>query len=170
MFNLEVSGWSIALRSLIVYAALLVGLRLAGKRELGQMTPFDLVVILLIANAVQNAMVGPDTSVTGGLIAAAVLIAVNYGVAQARERLPWLRRAVEGAPTILIKDGKFVADHLRQEGLEKEEVLMAIREHGVASLKDVRLAVLEVDGSISIVPTDAKAMRTRRHVRFLRKG
>jgi uncharacterized membrane protein YcaP (DUF421 family) len=169
MFSLEVSGWSIVLRSLIVYAALLVGLRLAGKRELGQMTPFDLVVILLIANAVQNAMVGPDTSVTGGLIAAAVLIVVNYGVAQARERLPWLRRAVEGAPTILIKDGKFVADHLRREGLE-EEVLMAIREHGVAGLKDVRLAVLEVDGSISIVPTDAKAMRTRRHVRFLRKG
>jgi len=170
MFGLEVSGWSIVLRTLIVYAAVLIGLRLAGKREIGQMTPFDLVVILLIANAVQNAMVGPDTSVTGGLIAAAVLIVVNYGVAQARERLPWLRRAVEGAPTILIKDGKFVADHLRREGLEEEEVLMAIREHGVAGLKDVRLAVLEVDGSISIVPADAKATRTRRHVRVLKKG
>jgi uncharacterized membrane protein YcaP (DUF421 family) len=170
MFSLDVSGWSIVLRTLIVYGAVLIGLRLAGKREIGQMTPFDLVVILLIANAVQNAMVGPDTSVTGGLIAAGVLIVANYGVAQARERLPWLRRAVEGTPTLLINDGKFVSEHLRREGLEEEEVLMAIREHGVADLKDVRMAVLEVDGSISIVPTDAQAMRTRRHVRFLRKG
>ena len=170
MFSLDVSGWSIVVRTAIVYAALLAGLRLAGKREIGQMTPFDLVVILLIANAVQNAMVGPDTSVTGGLIAAGALIVADYGVAQARERLPWLRRAVEGTPTILINDGKFVADHLRREGLEEEEVLMAIREHGFADVKDVRVAVLEVDGSISIVPAHAPAMRTRRHVRFLRKG
>jgi len=170
MFSLDVNGWSIVARTVIVYAALLVGLRLAGKRELGQMTPFDLVVILLIANAVQNAMVGPDTSVTGGLIAAAVLIAANYGVAQARERLPLLRRAVEGTPTLLISDGKFVTEHLRREGLEEDEVLMAIREHGVAELKDVRMAVLEVDGSISIVPADAKTMRTRKHVRFVRHG
>ena len=169
MFSLDVSGWSIVLRTVIVYVALLLGLRLAGKREMGQMTPFDLVVILLIANAVQNAMVGPDTSVTGGLIAAGVLIVGNYGVAQARERLPWFRRAVEGTPTLLINDGKLVAGHLRQEGLDEDEVLMAIREHGIADVKDVRMAVLETDGSISIVPADAKAMRTRRHVRFTRR-
>jgi len=169
MFSLDVNGWSIVARTAIVYAAVLLGLRLAGKRELGQMTPFDLVVILLIANAVQNAMVGPDTSVTGGLIAAGVLILGNYGLAQARERLPWLRRAVEGTPTLLINDGKLVSQHLRQEGLDEDEVLMAIREHGVADVKDVRMAVLETDGSISIVPVDAKAMRTRRHVRFVRR-
>ena len=170
MFDLDVNGWSIVARTLIVYGALLAGLRLAGKRELGQMTPFDLVVILLIANAVQNAMVGPDTSVTGGLIAAGVLVSANYGVALARERLPWLRRAVEGTPTLLINDGKFVHEHLRREGLEEDEVLMAIREHGVSDVKDVRIAVLETDGSISIVPVDAGAIRTRRHVRFARKG
>jgi uncharacterized membrane protein YcaP (DUF421 family) len=170
MFDLDVNGWSIVARTVIVYVALLVGLRLAGKRELGQMTPFDLVVILLIANAVQNAMVGPDTSVTGGLIAAGVLVSANYGVALARERLPWLRRAVEGTPTLLINDGKFVHEHLRREGLEEDEVLMAIREHGVSDVKDVRIAVLETDGSISIVPVDAGAIRTRRHVRFARKG
>jgi len=169
MFSLDISGWSIVLRTAIVYVALLLGLRLAGKREMGQMTPFDLVVILLIANAVQNAMVGPDTSVTGGLIAAGVLIVGNYGVAQARERLPWFRRAVEGTPTLLINDGKLVAEHLRREGLDEDEVLMAIREHGVADVKDVRMAVLETDGSISIVPADVKAMRTRRHVRFVRR-
>ncbi len=170
MFSLDVNGWSIVARTLLVYAALLVGLRLAGKREIGQMTPFDLVVILLIANAVQNAMVGPDTSVTGGLIAAGVLVAANYGVALARERVPWLRRAVEGVPTLLINDGRFIPEHLRREGLDEDEVLMAIREHGVADLKDVRMAVLETDGSISIVPADAKAMRTRRHVRFVRRA
>jgi len=170
MFDLNVDGWSIVARTLIVYLALLAGLRLAGKRELGQMTPFDLVVILLIANAVQNAMVGPDTSVTGGLIAAGVLVTVNYGVAQARERLPWLRRAVEGTPTLLINDGRFVQEHLRREGLSEDDVLMAIREHGVADVKDVRIAVLETDGSISIVPADAAAIRTRRHVRFAKKG
>ena len=170
MFDLDVNGLSIVARTLIVYLALLAGLRLAGKRELGQMTPFDLVVILLIANAVQNAMVGPDTSVTGGLIAAGVLVTVNYGLAAARERLPWLRRAVEGTPTLLINDGRFVQEHLRREGLSEDDVLMAIREHGVADVKDVRIAVLETDGSISIVPVDAGAIRTRRHVRFAKKG
>lgn len=170
MFDLDISGWSIVLRTLIVYVALLAGLRLAGKRELGQMTPFDLVVILLIANAVQNAMVGPDTSVTGGLIAAAVLIAVNFGLAFVRQRLPWLRRAVEGTPTLLINDGRFVREHLRREGIAEDEVLMAIREHGVADIKDVAMAVLETDGSISIVPADAGALRTRRPVRFTRRG
>jgi len=154
----------------MVYVALLLGLRLAGKRELGQMTPFDLVVILLVANAVQNAMVGPDTSVTGGLIAAGVLIVGNYGVAEARERLPWLRRAVEGTPTLLINNGEFVTQHLRREGIDEDEVLMVIREHGVADVGEVRMAVLETDGSISIVPADAKAMRTRKHVRFVRRA
>ncbi len=133
------------------------------------MTPFDLVVILLIANAVQNAMVGPDTSVTGGLIAAAVLIVGNYGVAVARERVPWLRRAVEGSPTLLISNGEFVTDHLRREGIDQDEVLMAIREHGFANVEDVRMAVLEMDGSISIVPVSAQSVHTRRHQRFLKK-
>ena len=170
MFSLDVNGWSIVARTAMVYVALLLGLRLAGKRELGQMTPFDLVVILLVANAVQNAMVGPDTSVTGGLIAAGVLIVGNYGVAEARQRLPWLRRAVEGTPTLLINNGEFVTQHLRREGIDEDEVLMAIREHGVADVGEVRMAVLETDGSISIVPVDAKAMRTRKHVRFVRRA
>lgn len=170
MFGLNINEWEIVARTAIVYFALLAGLRLAGKRELGQMTPFDLVVILLIANAVQNAMVGPDTSVTGGLIAAAALIAINYGIALARQHLPGLRRTVEGSPTLLISDGKFIPEHLRREGLDEDEVMMAIREHGVARVEDVRLAVLETDGSISIVPIDTKPMRTRRHSRFVKRG
>ena len=170
MFGLDISGWSIVLRTLIVYVAVLLGLRVAGKREIGQMTPFDLVVILLIANAVQNAMVGPDTSVTGGLIAAAVLVAANFGVAQASERIRFFRRAVEGTPTLLIHNGQFVDAHLRKEGLDRDEVLMALREHGVADASEVKLAVLETDGSISIVPLDARTLRTRKRVRAIRRG
>lgn len=170
MFGLDISGWSIVLRTVIVYAAILLALRLAGKRELGQMTPFDLVVILLIANAVQNAMVGPDTSVTGGLIAASVLVALDLVIARARSRVPWLRRAVEGTPVLLIHDGRFVEQHLRREGVDENEVMMAIREHGVAGVKDVKMAVLETDGSISVVPQEANTIRTRRHVRAIRRG
>jgi len=155
---------------LIVYTAILIGLRLAGKREIGQMAPFDLVVILLIANAVQNAMVGPDTSVTGGLIAAGVLIVANYGVAQARQRLPFLQRALEGTPTLLIHDGKFLRENLRRESLDEDEVLMALREHGVDNVTDVRMAVLETDGSISVVSRDAKTLRTKTRVRAIRRG
>jgi uncharacterized membrane protein YcaP (DUF421 family) len=170
MFDLSVSGWEIVARTALVYAALLVGLRLAGKRELGQMTPFDLVVILLIANAVQNAMVGSDVSVTGGLIAAAVLIAANMAVSQARERVPWLQRAVEGTPTLLIDNGAFIAQHLARERLEEEDVMMALREHGFSDVDDVQTAILEVDGSISVIPKTTKVVRTRRHSRFMKKA
>jgi uncharacterized membrane protein YcaP (DUF421 family) len=170
VFHLETSGLEIAARTLIVYLALLLALRLAGKREIGQITTFDLVVILLVANAVQNAMVGPDTSLTGGLISAAVLIAGNQTIALARERVPWLRRAVEGSPSLLIDNGEFVMAHLRREGLDPDEVMMAIREHGIDSLEDVKMAVLEVDGSISIVPKDSATIRTRRHSRFVKRG
>jgi uncharacterized membrane protein YcaP (DUF421 family) len=170
VFTLDISGWSIVLRTVIVYAAILLGLRLAGKREIGQMAPFDLVVILLIANAVQNAMVGQDTSVTGGLIAAAVLIVANYGVAQARERVPLFRRAVEGTPTLLIHNGEFVRENLRRENVEVDEVMMSLREHGIADVAEVKLAVLETDGSISIVPLDAKMLRTKKRVRAIRRG
>ncbi len=161
MLHLTISGWSIIARTAAVYVALLVGLRLAGKRELGQMTPFDLVVILLIANAVQNAMVGPDTSLTGGLIAAAVLIVLNYALAYVRQWVPWLKHAVEGSPTLLINDGEFVDRNLRREGIDVDEVLMAIRQHGLGGPEDVKVAVLEVDGSISIVPKDEKLPRHR---------
>jgi uncharacterized membrane protein YcaP (DUF421 family) len=170
MFHLQVAAWSIAVRTLIIYVALLLGLRIAGKREMGQMTPFDLVVILLVANAVQNAMVGPDTSVLGGLIAAAVLFGGNFLLATARERIPWVRGAVEGSPTLLIRNGAFVKENLRHEGIEEDEVLMATREHGIGKIQEVQTAVLETDGSISIVPKDGNVIRTRRHVRFLKKG
>lgn len=170
MFALEISGWSILLRTLIVYVVLLAGFRLLGKREIGQMTPFDLILVLLIANAVQNAMVGPDTSVTGGLIAAAGLLTADQILVRFRGRARWLRRAVEGSPVLLVHEGQFIEEHLRQEHVDPDEVLMAMREHGISDLSEVKLAVMETDGAISIVPRDAGAIRTRRHVaRGLRK-
>ena len=155
----------IVLRTLTVYIALLVGLRVAGKRELGQMSPFDLVVILVISNAVQNAMVGPDTSLTGGLVAVGTLLVGNWFVGRLGLHLGWFERGVRGTPTILIDQGQFVYEHLRREGLTPDEVIMALREHGVDEPSDVKIAVLEVDGTISVVPTGTPVRRTRHRLR-----
>jgi len=152
-------------RTVIVYFAILIGLRVAGKRELGQMAPFDLVVILLISNAVQNAMVGQDTSLTAGLVAAFTLLAVNWGVSQLRLRSGRLSGQLIGSPTLLVNDGQFVDAHLRKEGITREEVMMALREHGVGKVEDVESAVLEVDGAISVVPRSTGARRTRHRFR-----
>jgi uncharacterized membrane protein YcaP (DUF421 family) len=168
MFEMGTDAWAIVLRTLAVYAGVFVGLRLAGKRELGQMTVFDLVVVLLIANAVQNAMVGADVSVQGGLLAAAVLLLVNRAVAELRTRGGTWGRLIEGTPTVLVEDGQTIEPHLRKEGLEHQELEMVVREHGVDRLSDVALAVLETDGSISIVPKSSPVVRTKKHVRQLR--
>lgn len=157
---------AIAGRTLAVYAAVLVGLRLGGRRELGQLTPFDLVVVLLVANAVQNAMVGADTSLAGGLVAAGALLAVNAGVARLRIRSVRLRHLVEGEPIVLVEGGRYVTANLRREAVTEDEVLAALREHGeVADVSDVALAVLEADGSLSVVPMSAAVHRTRRRLR-----
>ena len=160
MFRLGAPLWAIAVRSAVVYLVVFGGLRLLGKRELGQMTVFDLVVILLLANAVQNAMVGPDTSLEGGLLAAAVLLALNHALGYLRLRSGWWRRIIEGTPTVLIRDGRYIQPHMRREDLGHEDVEEALREHGLKSVSDVAIAVLEVDGSISIVPKGATVHRS----------
>ena len=151
---------------MVVYVALLVALRVFGKREVGQFTLYDLVFILLVANALQPAMTGLDTSITGGLVLIAALVAANFAVGRL-DRLPRFHQIFGSAPAVLIKDGKLVPATLKREGLTEEEVDMAIREHGVDDLKDVKLGVLEPDSTISIVPTESKLRRTRRKVRFL---
>jgi len=168
MFHLAAPPWQIVVRTVIVYAALLLGLRLMGKREMGQMTVFDLVVLLVISNAVQNAMVGQDTSVIGGLIAAACLLVVNRLVAALRLHNPRLRRAIEGVPTVLVLHGQLVQQGLRREGVDPSEIDTALREHGIDSVEGVRLAVLEPDGSISIVPQETGTLRAKRHTRYLK--
>ncbi len=168
MWTMGTEALDIAVRTALVYLGVLVGLRLAGKRELGQMTVFDLVVVLLMANAVQNAMTGPDFSIQGGLLAAAVLLALNRVVALIRLHSESWGRFFEGMPTVLVQDGQFLDPRLRKEGLERSQIEMAMREHGIESVSDVRLAVLEVDGAVSIVPASSPVVRTRKHVRQIR--
>ena len=157
-------------RTLAVYAAVLVGLRVGGRREIGQLTPFDLVLVLLIANAVQNAMVGTDTSLAGGLVAAATLLALNAIVARARLRSTRLRHLVEGVPVVLVDHGAWVDENMKREGLTQDEVLAALREHGeVDEISHVETAVLETDGSVSVIPVSANVHRSRRRMRHRRQ-
>jgi uncharacterized membrane protein YcaP (DUF421 family) len=168
MLTLAMPVWNIALRTTVIYLVVLAGLRLAGKREMGQMTVFDLVVLLLIANAVQNAMVGPDTSLTGGVLAAVMLLVLNAVVARLRLRWPRLERMIEGSPTLLVLHGELIAAHLRREGLDRETLEAALREHGIADLAGVEMAVLEIDGSISVVPAGGTTTHVKRPVKYLR--
>lgn len=162
----------ILLRTTIIYAVVLIGVRLSGKREVGQMTPFDLTLLLLISNAVQNAMTGPDTSIAGGVVAASTLLVLNYFVAEMSGGNRRFRKLVQGQPSLLVHDGKIISAHMAKEHVSMDELEQALREHGIASYHDVALAVLEVDGSISclkydeIKPTASTHMAKRR---FLQK-
>ncbi len=144
----------IALRTGIIYLVVLVGVRLSGKREVGQMTPFDLTLLLLLSNSVQNAMTGPDTSLLGGVIAASTLLLLNYVVGNFSGKNRGFRRLVQGEPSLLIHDGKAIESHMAREHVSMDELERALREHGIASVHDVALAVLEVDGSISCMKYD----------------
>ncbi len=165
MWGFELAPWELVLRSTLIYVAMVVVLRVFGKREVGQFTLFDLVLILLIANAVQPAMTGPDTSLFGGLVIIATLVLVNRAVAVARKRVPMVRNLLESAPRTLARDGEWIAAALEAEDLDVADCEMALREHGVADVSQVELAVLEADGTISVVPRDhTTGVRRRRPV------
>ena len=156
----------VALRTTVVYLALLVGLRLTGTRQLGQMSTFDLVLLLVIANAVQNAMVGPDTSLGGGLVAAAVLIGWHRTIEWWRFRSRRVAKLLAGEGIMLIHRGQVLEAHLHRGGITRDELQQALREHGVARIQDVMLAVLEPDGAISVIRNDEVAPGTRPHHRI----
>ena len=163
---LEIAG-----RTAAIYLLILLGVRLSGKREVGQMTPFDLTLLLLLSNAVQNAMTGPDTSLAGGVVAATTLLLLNYGVAEAAGFNRKFRRLVQGSPTLLIHDGKVLEAHMTREHVTLDELKRALREHGIADLNEVSLAVLEVDGSISCLKYDdvTPGVLPHRRLKFLQK-
>jgi uncharacterized membrane protein YcaP (DUF421 family) len=144
----------IALRTGVIYLLVLIGVRLSGKREVGQMTPFDLTLLLLLSNSVQNAMTGPDTSLLGGAVAASTLLLLNYLVANVSGKNRRLRRLIEGEPSLLVHDGKVIESHMARERVSMDELHRALREHGINSCDQVALAVLEVDGSISCLKYD----------------
>ena len=153
------------LRSVLTYAALLVALRLFGKREVGQFTLYDLVFVLLVANALQPAMTGPDTSLTGGFVLIIALVGTNYLVGKF-DRMPRFHRLFTPPPAIIVRDGQFLQDVMKKEGVDEPEVEMSMREHGITDMKDVQLAVLEPDGTISIVPTGVAMTRTKHRIRY----
>jgi uncharacterized membrane protein YcaP (DUF421 family) len=144
----------IVLRTGVIYLVVLIGVRLSGKREVGQMTPFDLTLLLLLSNSVQNAMTGPDTSLLGGVVAAATLLLLNYFVAYLSGGSLRFRRFVQGQPSLLVHDGQVIQEHMARERVSMDELQRALREHGIATCHDVALAVLEVDGSISCLKYD----------------
>ena len=170
LLELGVPWWELILRSGAIYLALLIGFRLFGKREVGQMTLFDLVVVLLVANAVQPAMTGPDASITGGLIIIITLLTLNYAISFARVRVPWFNRLVEPSPVVVAKNGKWLKAQLKKQELTDEECQAALREHGLESVAETKQVVLEADGSLSVVPVDGAQHHHRRHVRFIRHG
>ena len=170
IFQLGIPWTHLVIRAVIIYVVFFIGLRLFGKRELGQFTTFDLVLVLLIANALQPAITGPDQSVTGGVLIIGILLTFNRGVALLRNRWPWLDALIEPPPTVVVQDGEISKAALEKEGLSVTDVDMAIREHGVDKLSDVKQAVLENDGSISVVTKGSgERYRRRRRVRFLKR-
>ena len=169
MFHLGVPAWELPIRAVVIYLTLLIGLRLFGKREVGQFTLFDLVFILLVANAVQPAMTGPDASLLGGVIIIASLLLANLGVAWL-DRRAFFHRLLTAPPTLIVKDGRCLRDRMEREGVLESDIEMAMREHGLEKLSDIKLAVLESDGSISIVPEGSYVHRSRHRVRYVRRG
>jgi len=162
----------IVLRTGVIYLLVLIGVRLSGKREVGQMTPFDLTLLLLLSNSVQNAMTGPDTSLAGGAVAAATLLIMNFVVANLSGSNRRMRRLIEGQPSLLVHDGKVIESHMAREHVSMDELHRALREHGISSCDQVALAVLEVDGSISCLKYDEIKQDASTHLarrRFIQK-
>jgi uncharacterized membrane protein YcaP (DUF421 family) len=139
------------LRPILVYAFLLIGLRLAGKRELAQLNPFDFIVLMTLSNTVQNAIIGDDNTVLGGMIGAATLLAVNYAVVRSTRSSRFLQRMLEGRGSILVKDGVIQKNHLDQEMISKAELLAAAHKQGIMSLKEVEYCVLEPTGTLTFI-------------------
>jgi uncharacterized membrane protein YcaP (DUF421 family) len=154
-----------------IYFALLLGFRFFGNREIGQFALFDLVLVLLVANAVQPAMTGPDSSLTGGLVIIVTLLLTNYAVSRLRERSSLFRRLVEPPAVVVGRDGRWLVKKVDEQSVTSDELEEALREHGVDDVNETKLVVLESDGSISVVPKDGSGppQRRRRKVRFLKR-
>ena len=144
----------VVLRTALVYLFLVAVLRISGKRQVGQLSVLELVVILVISDAVQNSMVGENTTLWGGLVAVVTLLGLDLGLKTLAGRSKRFRVAIKGEPRLLIRDGLLLERAVKEEGLEADEVRAAVRSHGLARVEDVRLAVLETDGSISVIPRD----------------
>lgn len=155
MFAPGVSWVEKLMRPFVVYLFLLVAFRFSGKRELSQATLFDFLIILLISNVVQNAMIGNDNSIGGAFGGVAMLLGLSFTLNRVTSRSRKVRRLLEGSPTLLVHDGRILDQNMKKESVARNDLLMALREQGIASLAEVRYAVLELDGKISIIKADA---------------
>ena len=151
MFELAMPWWQFVLRACVVYFILLMLIRASGKRTMGQFTPFDMLLVVLLGNAVQNGINGGDNSLTGAAIMATTLIALNYGVAFVTSRNRKVEKFVEGVPVVLARNGKIFDHVLRRELVSREDFREALRMNGVEDVSEVELALLETNGSISVV-------------------
>ncbi|MDX2215165.1 MAG: DUF421 domain-containing protein [Oculatellaceae cyanobacterium bins.114] len=138
------------IRPMLVYFFLLIALRLGGKRELGQMTGFDLVVLLMLSNTIQNAIIGNDNSVLGGLIGAATLLITNYFVVRFAYRYPQIEQVIEGKPTLLIFDGQFITENLAKELISEAELRVDLRRQGFKDVSKIKSATLETSGTLTV--------------------
>ncbi len=157
MWNLAIPIWELVLRSAVVYAFLIVLLRLTGKRQIGQLAPFDLVLLLVLSNAVQNSMNGGDNSLVGGLVSAATLVALNYGIGYATFKSKRLEALIEGRPHVIIHNGRIFEDVRRRANLTHHELSAALRRAGCSCAEEVQAAILENNGSISVVMRSGKS-------------
>lgn len=155
LFDLAMPWWMFVLRAVAVYAVLMVLIRLSGKRTMGQFTPFDMLLIVLLGNAVQNSLLGKDTSLGGGVLLAATLIAINWCVAYVTARSGRAERVIEGVPVVLARDGRLFRGALRREMVSEQDFNEALRQNGQMHLADVRIALLETNGQISVVPRES---------------
>ena len=162
MITLIFAYWKIVLSSVSVYIFIVVSIRFFGKNELAQLSVIDLVFILLISNAVQNAMVGTDSTLGGGLVAATSLFIVNYVFKRLMYRFPKINRLIQGEPLLLIYNGKINLKNVNKAKISMDEIMETIREHGVAKVEQVDLAILEVDGNISVMSQEFNHKTTKK--------
>jgi uncharacterized membrane protein YcaP (DUF421 family) len=154
MWNMSIHWSEFIARAALVYIFLIVILRISGKRQVGQLAPFDLVLLLVLSNAVQNSMNGGDNSVTGGIITATTLVAMNWLVSYATYKSKFLEGIIEGRPQVLIRDGHLERTAMQRAHLTQHELESAMRRSGCASITDVQFAVLETNGQISVRAKD----------------
>ena len=152
LFALAMPWWEFILRAVVVYVVVLGMVRLSGKRALGQITPFDVLLIVLLGNAVQNALLGSDTSLGGGLLLAATLILINYGVGWLTTRSRRMERLIEGEPVVIARDGRLFDAVLRREQVTLSDFDAVLRQQDCVGVEEVELALLEINGHITIIP------------------
>lgn len=151
MWEMNVPWWELVLRGVVVYVFLLVFLRLTGKRQTGQYAPFDLVLLLILSNAVQNSMNAGDNSLLGGLVSAVTLIGCHVVLAQLTFRFAGMARLIDGTPQVLVQQGQVNADLMRKELLSTDDLEAALRASGCLHLHEVERATIETNGQITVV-------------------